>query len=236
MKMQKLVIYVKKNLKVNILKIKNIVKLVTIVIVQVNCRGTAHSICSWKYSVPKEIPIVFHNGSNYDYYFILKQLVEEFEGKFTYLGENTVCYIIFSVPIEKEVTRIDKKGKEITKTLSYRLQFLNSARFMASLLSNLVSNLAEGIHKIKCKYGNNDKKCQTCGIKNKNWDYFLEYISFKGNFKKYKFICCNKNYQKQFGENLKKWFFNRYKFLNHDINKFILLLQKDIYPYQYMHR
>ena len=107
---------------------------------------------------------------------------------------------------------------------------------MASFLLNLVSNLAEGIHKIKCKYGHDDEKCQTCGIKNKDWDYFLEYINFNGSFKKYKFMCCNKNYQKQFGENLKKRFFNRYKFLNHDINKFILLLQKDIYPYQYMHR
>ena len=30
-------------------------------------------------------------------------------------------------------------------------------RFMASLLSNLVVNFAEGIHKIKCKYGHD--KC-----------------------------------------------------------------------------
>ena len=35
-------------------------------------RGPAHSICNLKYNVPKEIPIVFHNGSNYDYHFILK--------------------------------------------------------------------------------------------------------------------------------------------------------------------
>ena len=41
-------------------------------------RGAAHSICNLKYSVPKKIPIVFNNGSNYDYYFIIKELVEEF--------------------------------------------------------------------------------------------------------------------------------------------------------------
>ena len=29
---------------------------------------------------------------------------------------------------------------------------------MAGSISNLVSNLSEGIHKIKCKYGHNDKK------------------------------------------------------------------------------
>ena len=39
-------------------------------------RGAAHSICNLKYSVPKKIPIVFHNGSNYDYHFIMKDLTE----------------------------------------------------------------------------------------------------------------------------------------------------------------
>ena len=42
-------------------------------------RGVAHGICTLKYSVPKNIPIVFHNRSNYDYYFIIKELAEEFE-------------------------------------------------------------------------------------------------------------------------------------------------------------
>ena len=32
---------------------------------------------------------------------------------------------------------------------------------MASSLSNLVNNLADVIHKIKCKYGHDDKKCET---------------------------------------------------------------------------
>ena len=53
--------------------------------------------------------------------------------------------------------------KEITQ-ISYRLQFIDSTRFMASSSLNLVNNFAEGIHKIKCKYGNDDKKCETCGI------------------------------------------------------------------------
>ena len=41
-------------------------------------RGAAHSICNLKYSVPKNISIVFHNGYNYDYHFIIKELAEEF--------------------------------------------------------------------------------------------------------------------------------------------------------------
>ena len=42
--------------------------------------------------------------------------------------------------------------------ISYILQFIDSARFMKSSLSNLVNNLPEVIHKIKYKYGHNDKK------------------------------------------------------------------------------
>ena len=38
----------------------------------------------------------------------------------------------FSVRIEKEVTRIDKNGKEITKTIPCRLQFIDIERFTAS--------------------------------------------------------------------------------------------------------
>ena len=45
------------------------------------------------------------------------------------------------------------------------LQFTDSARSMASSLSNFVNNLSEAIHRIKCKFGHNDKKCETCGIK-----------------------------------------------------------------------
>ena len=84
-------------------------------------RDAAHSICNLKYSVPKKIPIVFHNGLNYDYHFIIKKLEEEFKKQFTCLGENTEKYISFTVPIEKEVTRIDKNGEEITKNISYIL-------------------------------------------------------------------------------------------------------------------
>ena len=45
-------------------------------------RGAAHDICNLRYKIPKEIPVVFHNGSIYDYNFIIKELAEEFEGEF----------------------------------------------------------------------------------------------------------------------------------------------------------
>ena len=43
------------------------------------CRGAAHDICNLRYKIPKEIPVVFHNGSTYDDHFIIKELAEEFE-------------------------------------------------------------------------------------------------------------------------------------------------------------
>ena len=84
--------------------------------------------------MPKKISILFHNGSNYDYHFIIKELAEEFKKQFTCLGENNENYITFTISIEKKVTRIDKNGEEITKNISYILQFIDSARLMASAL------------------------------------------------------------------------------------------------------
>ena len=83
-----------------------------------------------RYEVPKEIPVVFHNGSTYDYHFIIKELVKEFYGNFECLGENTGKYITFSVPLKKN---IDNKDIEIT----YKIKFID--RFMSSLLSKLVN-------------------------------------------------------------------------------------------------
>ena len=129
--------------------------------------------------MPKKNPIVFHNGSNYDYHFIIKELAQEFQKQFTCLGENTAKYITFTVPIEKEVTRIDKNGEEIAKNISYILHFIDRARFMASSLSNLDNNLSEGLHRVKCKFEHDDEKCETCGIKYKYCDCFLENTSFE---------------------------------------------------------
>ena len=44
------------------------------------------------------------------------------------------------------------------KNICYILQFIDNTKFMASSLSNLVNNLSEEIHRIKCKFGHDDKK------------------------------------------------------------------------------
>ena len=105
---------------------------------------------------------------------------------------------------------------------------------MASIWLNLVNNISEVIHKIKCKYGHDDKKYETCGGKCKYCDCFPEYTNFKDDLREYKRLCSDKNYQYKFDKKLKEQFSNTYKFFNHNNNKCVLLLRKGIYPYESM--
>ena len=50
----------------------------------------------------------------------------------------------------------------------------------------------------------------------------------------YKCLSCNKDYSNKIDEELKKRFKNTFKFSNNDINTFILLLRKGVYPYEYI--
>ena len=86
--------------------------------------------------------------------------------------------------MEKDVIKVNKEGNESVATISYKIKFINSARFMASLLSNLVDNLAGRIHKFRFK---------DCG-------YLLEYESVKDNLIKYKCLSCNKDYSNKLDE------------------------------------
>ena len=72
-------------------------------------RGAAHRICNLNYKVPQEIPVPIHNGSTYDYHFLIIELVEDFKGEFEGLGENKEKYISFLIPIKKEHDNDNKK-------------------------------------------------------------------------------------------------------------------------------
>ena len=75
----------------------------------IKVRDNCHNTCNLRYKIPKNIPVTFHNGSTYDYHFIIKELTCEFDGNFECLGENTEKYITFSVPVKK---RIDNKNMD----------------------------------------------------------------------------------------------------------------------------
>ena len=174
-------------------------------------RGAAHNICNLRYKIPKEIPIVFHNGSTYDYHFIIKELVKEFDGNFECLGENTEKYITFSVPLKK---KIENENIEIT----YKIKFIDSFRFMSSSLSKLLDNLSERLHYNKCL------DCESC----------LHYIKTKNEKLILKCFNCKIYYEKDFNKELIKRFASTYEFCNKNLNKFTLLLRKGVYPYEYM--
>ena len=126
-----------------------------------------------RYKIPKEIPVVFHNGSTYDYHFIIKELVKEFEGIFECLDENTEKYITISAPIKK---KIENKNIKIT----YKIKFIDSFRFMSMPLSKLTDNLSEGLHNNKCP------DCESCldYIKTKNEKLILKCFNYKQYYEK----------------------------------------------------
>ena len=168
----------------------------------------------FKIQITEKIPVVFHNGSTYDYHFIIKQLAEDFKDQFECLGENTEKYITFSVPIKKE--------HDNGKTITYKIKFIDSCRFMPSKLSNLVDNLSEI----------NNKDCKTC-IERKNIKSECEFIGLKNNRLNHRCKKCNVSSNKSANDLIEK-FPNTYQFCNGDLNKFVLLLRKGVYPYEYM--
>ena len=89
---------------------------------------------------------------------------------------------------------------------------------MSSSLSKLVDNLSEGIH---------NNKCSDC-------ESNLDYIKIENEKLLLKCFNCNTYYKKKFNKDLIQKFKNTYSFCNNDINKFVSLLRKGVYPYEYV--
>ena len=83
---------------------------------------------------------------------------------------------------------------------------------------NLVSDLSEGLHNDRCI------DCKSC----------LDYMTTKDEQLIFRCFRCKKNYEKDFSKELIQRYVNIYEFCNGDLNKFILLLRKGVYPYKYM--
>ena len=73
-------------------------------------RGAVYNIFNLRYSVPKKITIVFHNGSNYDYRFIMEELAEKRKKQFICLGENTRKYITFTFQQKNKLHELIENG------------------------------------------------------------------------------------------------------------------------------
>ena len=105
-------------------------------------RGTVHSKCNLNYKVPKDIPIIIHNAS-YDTHFIINQLAGKFKAELNCIEDNMKKYITFSVSIKKECND--------GKTITCKLRFIDSFRFMSTSLSELVDNMSGIFNSIECK-------------------------------------------------------------------------------------
>ena len=81
---------------------------------------------------------------------------------------------------------------------------------MATSLSKLVDNLTDNIHNDKCD------KCK----------FNLCFVNAMNEKLIYKCIDCEKELVERFA--------NTYKFCDNDLNKFLILLRKGVYPYEYM--
>ena len=102
-------------------------------------------------------------------------------------------YITFSVPIKRECDN--------SKTITYKLRFIDSFRFMPTSLSELVDNVSVNFNSIECKSCTENSRCKEC---------------------------------ERIIEGLIKKFSSIYQFCNNDLNKFILLLRKGVYPFEDM--
>ena len=101
--------------------------------------GYAHNMCNLKRRTLNFIPIVAHNLSNYDLHPLCKKLHEfDKKCKIDVIPSTDEKYISLSVGVPvNEYT--DKNG--VIKTVYEYLRFIDSFRFMATSLDNLVSYL-----------------------------------------------------------------------------------------------
>ena len=123
-------------------------------------------------------------------------------------------YITFSVPIKKE----GDNGQKIT----YKLNFIDSFRFMSALLSELVDNMS-GIF--------NTTECKSC-IEKIKINSERCFVGLKNNRLIYRCKECKEKWKRPINELIEK-FPGTYKFCNGNLNKFVLLLRQGVYPNEY---
>ena len=181
-------------------------------------RGAAHNKCNINYKITINIRTIFYNLSLYDSHFIIKELANEFDGELECFVENTEKYISFSVEINKKITKKDEDGNEKNVNIPYKLKLIDSYIFMPASLSEHVGNLSNGVHNNKCV----------------DYKSGLDYMKAKDDILIFRCFKCKKNYKIGFDKELVNTFSSIYDFCKGYINKYILLLRKGVYPYEYM--
>ena len=138
----------------------------------------------------------------------------------------------FSIPIKKEM--------KDNKCVTYNLKFIDSKRFMDDSLSNLVDNLP-GLYECKCL----NKKDQNTKIQYKKHNILVHKSIIENDKEKQinenktievlhtRCRTCNARNKQLLGSLIKR-FPSTYKLSKKNPDKFLLLLRKGVYPYEYM--
>ena len=123
--------------------------------------------------------------------------------------------------MEKYITFSSSIKKNDGKTVPYKLRFIDSLRFMSASLSDLVDKFSGIFYSIECK---------SCMEKIKINSECC-FVGLKNNRLIYRCKDC-KNQWKRLIQGLIRKFPSIYQFCNGDLNKFILLVRKGLYPYE----
>ena len=119
-----------------------------------------------RYQEHRNIPVIIHNSSNYDFLFIIKELAKKFKSKMRCTGENTETYKTFSVEFQKDENNNENNNEgdneENNFVKKYRLRFIDRYRFIKSPLDKLVDNLTEINNNTCNKYKERTKTTQYC--------------------------------------------------------------------------
>ena len=101
--------------------------------------------------------------------------------------------------------KINKEGNKTTESISHKIKFIDSMRFLATSVSNLVDNLTGGIHQLKCK----------------NCNCFLEYKNIKDSLIEYNCSSSSKYFSIVLDEELQKKLKKTFLFSKQGRNRFI---------------
>ena len=160
----------------------------------------------------------FHNGTNYDFNLIINELAKEFRSELQCIPLNGEKFMSFSIPIKKKTYANSKNTKK--KLLTNNLRFIDSAKHMNESLSVLVDNLS-GIDECKCEKTSFENRKTT--YKKINNEYIVNTRCKACLWRKdLKLSVLMANSP------------NTFKLCRGSVEKFLLLLKKGVYPYEYI--